>query len=685
MPNFFDKYPYTDFHELNLDWVLETVKRIAAEWAETLTEWHDTQEEWQQLYDYVHDYFDNLDVQQEINNKLDQMALDGTLATIAQPIIDAKVAELLPGEVASQIGSTVSDQIPSVVSSQLPSVVSDTLPAVASPIISDWLSDHITQPTTPAIDTSLSVQGAAADAAAVGDAVNDILDDIQTSTGYRRINFTEDYYIYFDTVANLTPQYNATYQYAVISCSPGDKFTIKAGSGPIGAYAFADSSLNVLQSSSAYVALDDLQVTAPADTAYLIVNDNGKTGYAYYGYGLLKDNFSSFVSDINELQIYPGNLFDKNAADNIDNYYLDISSGAVLPLTGYFTSGYLDVSRYSDINLSYVQLSCFYDESMGFISGNANSGYAAYDEKASIPAGAKYIRISSPDSYKSIIQVGIYASRHHAYAEYGNSYIFNRLSDIRREIVVAPSGGDYTSLTEAVYDNVYNGITIRVKPGTYDIVSEYNTKFTSAVVDTLSDADDLGYNFQYGIFINNRTIIFEPGSHVTCDWTGHTVDGSHRFSVFAVGNNAVIKGLDLDCTATFYAIHDDYGYADAYYENIYQNCRILGHSIVNQNIIGGGCKPFSKHVIDNCYFDNGDVSSSVCVRYHNCDIANAEPVIWINNTYFEQDLTLCWYGNQLTKMTVYVNNCRARNIGKVAEGGSVNDNVDLITWLNETV
>lgn len=26
MPNFFNKYPYTDFHELNLDWVLETVK-----------------------------------------------------------------------------------------------------------------------------------------------------------------------------------------------------------------------------------------------------------------------------------------------------------------------------------------------------------------------------------------------------------------------------------------------------------------------------------------------------------------------------------------------------------------------------------------------------------------------------------------------------------------------------------
>ena len=26
MPNFFNKYPYTDFHELNLDWILSQIK-----------------------------------------------------------------------------------------------------------------------------------------------------------------------------------------------------------------------------------------------------------------------------------------------------------------------------------------------------------------------------------------------------------------------------------------------------------------------------------------------------------------------------------------------------------------------------------------------------------------------------------------------------------------------------------
>ena len=41
-----------------------------------------------ELYDYVHDYFDNLDVQEEINNKLDKMAEDGTLSSLLAPYLE---------------------------------------------------------------------------------------------------------------------------------------------------------------------------------------------------------------------------------------------------------------------------------------------------------------------------------------------------------------------------------------------------------------------------------------------------------------------------------------------------------------------------------------------------------------------------------------------------------------------
>lgn len=249
-------------------------------------------------------------------------------------------------------------------------------------------------------------------------------------------------------------------------------------------------------------------------------------------------------------------------------------------------------------------------------------------------------------------------------------------------IVVAPSGGDYSSFTRAVYEHRSDSFAeFVVKPGTYDIVAEYVALFGQDVVDSLADATDLS-GFQYGIRVNNKKITFESGSHIVCDWTGHTVNSTHRFCAFSVGRNSELIGLDLDCTATFYAIHDDYGLTDRYYENIYRNCRIIGHGITNQNLIGGGCKPYSKHIIDGCYFDNG-TSEDACVRYHNTNLANAEPVLYVSNSYFAQALTFRYYGSQTTKMRAYVNNCKASYINKGAEGSATVDNVELYKWNNE--
>ena len=48
-----------------------------------------------ELHDYVYDYFENLDVQTEINSKLDKMALDGSLQAILQPMVTQVKNELL--------------------------------------------------------------------------------------------------------------------------------------------------------------------------------------------------------------------------------------------------------------------------------------------------------------------------------------------------------------------------------------------------------------------------------------------------------------------------------------------------------------------------------------------------------------------------------------------------------------
>lgn len=178
---FLNKYPYTDFHELNLDWIIQTIKKLSAEWAATLVEWNATEAEWTALKDYIENYFNTLDVQSEINVKLDQMASDGTLLAIADPVIR---------EVTSAgIGPAVADQLDDVVSQQIGGAVAGQIDAsVASQIVTPvttWLADHITQPTTPAIDTSLTIAGAAADAKATGDRLDPLETEMNELTVFK--------------------------------------------------------------------------------------------------------------------------------------------------------------------------------------------------------------------------------------------------------------------------------------------------------------------------------------------------------------------------------------------------------------------------------------------------------------------------------------------------------------------
>ena len=59
---FFDKYPYTNFHNVNLDWVLERVKDWGALVEQNNTAFHDLEEANESFKEYVTNYLQNLDV-----------------------------------------------------------------------------------------------------------------------------------------------------------------------------------------------------------------------------------------------------------------------------------------------------------------------------------------------------------------------------------------------------------------------------------------------------------------------------------------------------------------------------------------------------------------------------------------------------------------------------------------------
>lgn len=124
---FFDKYPYTNFHNVNLDWVLERVKEWGALVEQNNTAIHDLEEANEDFKNYVTNYIENLDYQVAIDDKLDRMFESGELGEYLQPYV--------------------------------------------SPTVTTWLDEHITEPTGVVIDTSLTVAGACADAKATGDRI----------------------------------------------------------------------------------------------------------------------------------------------------------------------------------------------------------------------------------------------------------------------------------------------------------------------------------------------------------------------------------------------------------------------------------------------------------------------------------------------------------------------------------
>ena len=156
----FRQFPYSNFHEMNMDEIIKIIKNMLEEWATYHAEWDQWMADleaswseyqddvnaqwaayqntmntaWQSMQNFINNYFDNLDVQEEINNKIVSMIQTG------------------------EFGLLVNEYIP--------------------PAVNAWLNLNITEPEGVVIDTSLSVSGACADAKATGDAINKVKSDL---------------------------------------------------------------------------------------------------------------------------------------------------------------------------------------------------------------------------------------------------------------------------------------------------------------------------------------------------------------------------------------------------------------------------------------------------------------------------------------------------------------------------
>lgn len=85
----FENLPYSNFHEANQDWLIKTVKSAEEQSADAVEKAEQAVQKSEQTEEYVNTYFENLDVQDEIDNKLETMVDDGTLSNIVNAILDS--------------------------------------------------------------------------------------------------------------------------------------------------------------------------------------------------------------------------------------------------------------------------------------------------------------------------------------------------------------------------------------------------------------------------------------------------------------------------------------------------------------------------------------------------------------------------------------------------------------------
>lgn len=135
----FRQFPYSNFHEMNMDEIIKIVRELADEWLAYQTKWAKLYKDVNEAFeDFTTEfntflascdaqfqaYMSRINVEAVVRTVITDMLTDGSLATIiTTPISEATTA---------------------------------------------WLNTHITQPTDPVIDSSLSVAGAGADAYETG-------------------------------------------------------------------------------------------------------------------------------------------------------------------------------------------------------------------------------------------------------------------------------------------------------------------------------------------------------------------------------------------------------------------------------------------------------------------------------------------------------------------------------------
>ena len=718
-------FPYLDTRDINLDWLLKNMKLIIKQWADYQTEMNqqfsDLETAFNTLKDWIDSYFENLDVQTEINNKLDAMKTSGELGEIMQPIISDETAA--------------------------------------------WLAAHITQPTTPAIDNTLTVAGAAADAKAAGDGIRTVAGAVNQGA--------DDIYIVSGTYSGADGVTPAVVNTRLRNAEPiyiNDIETIEAPAGFDFWFYALDVDKNLLAQSSGWQTRIDIDLLPPGTyyvnmgirrTATPSDNITSYAGYVQQGLTITRRSaidyaeFKSktellhdalFTETINELVLSEkteGKVYARNNDTSIvvnTNQYCSIYDRVRIKadVTYYYRNlyGYFCKIVYDDDTYGYLKddtypysVGNFTPEKDGYIYISVNNSatgiilfteseylYDAQDDGWFIPDMLRALYVypviitesellpdaneitksaiyriqifnnDVPDNLPPEVASGTWLLISLAFIAGNNRNTLHYLYNYQKQAILfqrnaynnnttwsawtpsisakptfyVGSSEEYTRLRDGIAEAVkFKDATVIVRAGTYDIVDEFADEIAASTA------------VNFGILLGNGVhVIFDPGAYVVADYEGSDTNILNNFSPFLaapIAGGFTLENLNISTKNTRYCVHDDLGNYDIISINKYINCRMIHDDRDNTiksypQCIGGG---FGRHTyvsIENCFFRSygSDDYVNPLVSYHNSgSFSDAKSNVVVSNSYFYGKGTYrtTHYGSSTALSLTTINNC----------------------------
>ena len=571
---FENKYPYTDFHELNLDWFLAEFKKVHNHVDDLDATVH-------QFTEFVTNYFENLDVQEEINKKLDAMAADGSLSALIQPLFD---------EYKTEINGIVNGQ-----NTRLTEVEGDMITLSNRMDSFVHLAEGSTTGDAELIDARVGANGITYNTA--GDAIRGQYEDAidHVDNVYLQIGeFYQDWLQNTTIIDGKYINYHDGTEVLNASLSATDFIPVMKNTEVI---TYKELQLAFYDENKTYVS--GLLLNANGNCYFHVPNDDTirymrlcytttdlPDCYIYYkksSYDAKLEEDYMPRKELNPLlNINPENMIDTNAL--FEGKYVNFANGTLAGLATYSATDYIAAYpgfTYRCAGNDGGTMVAFYDKDYTYISGlnlAYNTTFQAPDN-----AAVRWMRWSSLTANSASFSISVA----------GNN---------EKIKYITTSEGILEGLEDA-YAHGYKKVV--VQSGTYDLIQEYTDKYGADYFnDYTTNYNNLanGYNDR-GVWLENIEITFAQNAFVTMKYTGNNANVKTFLSAFAIGANVILRGLQLDSAGLRYGIHPDFNPATYSYFRMY-DCDLVhddGTSGTNQ-VIGAGLGNCCDWSFENCIF-----------------------------------------------------------------------------------